>query len=77
MTDQAYDPKDSKFKDLMAGTGSGATRKLKGSDPAFTTRPELMGTFGMVTSTHWLATAAMPLMPPSRRVSPCRSWNRP
>jgi len=58
MTDQAYDPKDSKFKDLMAGTGSGATRKLKGSDPAFTTRPELMGTFGMVTSTHWLATAA-------------------
>lgn len=24
----------------------------------FTTRPELQGTFGMVTSTHWLATAA-------------------
>ena len=26
--------------------------------PAFTTRPELAGTFGMVTSTHWLASAA-------------------
>jgi gamma-glutamyltranspeptidase / glutathione hydrolase len=26
--------------------------------PAFTTRPELKGTFGMVASTHWLATAA-------------------
>jgi gamma-glutamyltranspeptidase / glutathione hydrolase len=26
--------------------------------PAFTTRPELRGTFGMVASTHWLATAA-------------------
>ena len=25
---------------------------------SFTTRPELAGTFGMVTSTHWLATAA-------------------
>src|SRR6187455_3869534 len=25
---------------------------------AFTTRPELQGTFGMVASTHWLATAA-------------------
>lgn len=25
---------------------------------SFTTRPELSGTFGMVTSTHWLATAA-------------------
>lgn len=24
----------------------------------FTTRPELLGTFGAVTSTHWLATAA-------------------
>ena len=24
----------------------------------FTTRPELQGTFGMVTSTHWLASAA-------------------
>jgi len=26
--------------------------------PEFTTRPELSGTFGMVASTHWLATAA-------------------
>src|SRR5215208_4303598 len=26
--------------------------------PTFTTRPELRGTFGMVASTHWLASAA-------------------
>src|SRR5215212_7448738 len=26
--------------------------------PDFTTRPELRGTFGMVASTHWLASAA-------------------
>src|ERR1700742_2194726 len=26
--------------------------------PGFTTRPELAGTFGMVASTHWLASAA-------------------
>ncbi|MDA0675760.1 MAG: gamma-glutamyltransferase family protein [Proteobacteria bacterium] len=25
--------------------------------PAFTTRPEILGTFGVVTTTHWLATA--------------------
>ena len=25
--------------------------------PAFTTRPEIQGTFGVVASTHWLATA--------------------
>ena len=24
----------------------------------FTTRPEIVGTFGVVASTHWLATAA-------------------
>ncbi len=24
---------------------------------SFTTRPEILGTFGVVTSTHWLATA--------------------
>jgi gamma-glutamyltranspeptidase/glutathione hydrolase len=30
---------------------------LSGSPP-FTTRPQLAGTFGMVTSTHWLASAA-------------------
>ena len=26
--------------------------------PQFTTRPEILGTFGVVASTHWLATAA-------------------
>jgi len=25
---------------------------------SFTTRPELIGTFGMVASTHWLASAS-------------------
>jgi gamma-glutamyltranspeptidase/glutathione hydrolase len=25
--------------------------------PEFTTRPEVLGTFGVVASTHWLATA--------------------
>ena len=29
-----------------------------GEIPEFTTRPELVGTFGMVASTHWLASAA-------------------
>src|SRR5579862_1966963 len=29
-----------------------------GDFPEFTTRPELAGTFGMVASTHWLASAA-------------------
>ena len=29
-----------------------------GDIPEFTTRPELIGTFGMVASTHWLASAA-------------------
>src|SRR3954463_13073591 len=28
------------------------------SDQVFTTRPELKGTYGMVSSTHWLASAA-------------------
>ena len=28
------------------------------ASPPFTTRPELLGTFGMVSSTHWLASAA-------------------
>jgi gamma-glutamyltranspeptidase/glutathione hydrolase len=28
------------------------------TDMMFTTRPEILGTFGVVTSTHWLATAA-------------------
>ncbi|MEQ9329707.1 MAG: gamma-glutamyltransferase family protein [Rhodospirillales bacterium] len=30
----------------------------KGPGPAFTTRPEILGTFGVVTTTHWLASAA-------------------
>ena len=25
--------------------------------PAFTTRPEILGTFGVVASTHWIASA--------------------
>src|SRR5580693_8789009 len=29
-----------------------------GDIPEFTTRPELSGTFGVVASTHWLASAA-------------------
>ena len=28
------------------------------TEPTFTTRPELCGTFGMIASTHYLATAA-------------------
>jgi gamma-glutamyltranspeptidase / glutathione hydrolase len=31
---------------------------LRADAPQFTTRPELVGTFGMVSSTHWLASAA-------------------
>src|SRR5438093_5502661 len=33
-------------------------RTLESTAVAFTTRPELRGTFGMVASTHWLASAA-------------------
>ena len=42
--------------------------------PGFTTRPELAGTFGMVASTHWLASAAgiEPGTPPTRRFNPWR-----
>jgi gamma-glutamyltranspeptidase / glutathione hydrolase len=32
--------------------------RIMGEVPEFTTRPELAGTFGMVASTHWLASAA-------------------
>src|SRR6185437_4765182 len=32
--------------------------RVMGEIPEFTTRPELAGTFGMVASTHWLASAA-------------------
>src|ERR1700740_3130552 len=31
---------------------------LPGAASSFTTRPQLAGTFGMVASTHWLASAA-------------------
>src|SRR5712691_9574028 len=34
------------------------TRRIESDPLAFTTRPELRGTFGMVASTHWLASAA-------------------
>ena len=37
--------------------GAGAARR-GGAALTFTTRPELRGTFGMVASTHWLASAA-------------------
>jgi gamma-glutamyltranspeptidase/glutathione hydrolase len=37
--------------------GSGKIEGM-GDIPEFTTRPELAGTFGMVASTHWLASAA-------------------
>ena len=60
MADQIHDPKNSAFSDLMRGTKSGTSkgRKSASKGPAFTTRPELLGNFGMVSSTHWLATAA-------------------
>lgn len=60
MSDQVHDPKDPAFVDLMRGTKSGAGKGRKGisTEPQFTTRPELLGNFGMVSSTHWLATAA-------------------
>ncbi len=56
--------------------------------PEFTTRPELAGTFGMVASTHWLASAvgmAVPYLSGAgnasgrggrRRSSPSRSSSR-
>jgi gamma-glutamyltranspeptidase / glutathione hydrolase len=57
---QVHDPKDSAFVELMRGTKSGTGKGRKGlsTEPPFTTRPELLGNFGMVSSTHWLATAA-------------------
>jgi len=39
----------------------------------FTTRPELAGTFGMVASTRWLASAATPLSRPSAAPSPAHT----
>ncbi|MEQ8193566.1 MAG: gamma-glutamyltransferase, partial [Rhodospirillales bacterium] len=58
MTEQVYDPNGAEMKRLMKGALSGARKGKLGKEPVFTTRPELMGTFGMVASTHWLATAA-------------------
>jgi gamma-glutamyltranspeptidase/glutathione hydrolase len=57
---QVHDPKYPAFVNLMRGTKSGSGKGRKGltTEPPFTTRPELLGNFGMVSSTHWLATAA-------------------
>ncbi|MFC1665780.1 gamma-glutamyltransferase, partial [Pseudomonadota bacterium] len=57
---QAHDVDDPAFDALMRGTTSGSKkgRKTISKEPPFTTRPELLGTFGMVASTHYLATAA-------------------
>ena len=41
-----------------AGSGRPAVPTRMGWIATFTTRPELSGTFGMVASTHWLASAA-------------------
>ncbi|HAA92200.1 MAG: gamma-glutamyltransferase [Rhodospirillaceae bacterium] len=42
---------------LFKASGSAPTVALEG-EPPFSTRPELIGTFGMVASSHWLATAS-------------------
>ena len=42
---------------LFKGSGTAPTALLPG-ESGFTTRPELVGTFGMVATTYWLATAA-------------------
>ena len=42
---------------LFKGSGTAPSAMLPG-ESGFTTRPELIGTFGMVATTHWLATAA-------------------
>jgi len=42
---------------MMRETGTDGVAQMT-EIPEFTTRPELAGTFGMVASTHWLATAA-------------------
>src|SRR5215472_7849028 len=39
------------------GTRAAKTNAWRASMPAFTTRPEIRGTFGVVASTHWLASA--------------------
>ncbi len=60
MVDQIYDSQKTEFTNLMRGTKSGAGkgRKNSSNEVMFTTRPELLGNFGMVSSTHWLATAS-------------------
>ena len=42
----------------MPGRRRQAERVPFTAPPAFTTRPDLTGTFGMTASTHWLATAS-------------------
>ena len=42
---------------IFKASGTAPTAALAG-EPPFSTRPELIGTFGMVTSSHWLATAS-------------------
>ena len=37
--------------------------------PGFTTRPEIRGTFGVVATTHWLASAVGGVVPPLHGVS--------
>jgi gamma-glutamyltranspeptidase/glutathione hydrolase len=42
----------------VTATASTPTTTTGNASPSFTTRPQLAGTFGMVASTHWLASAA-------------------
>ena len=42
----------------LPGATTRRTKAYKGTMTTFTTRPELQGTFGMVSSTHYLASAA-------------------
>ena len=42
---------------IFQASGTAPTASLSG-EPPFSTRPELIGTFGMVTSSHWLASAS-------------------
>jgi gamma-glutamyltranspeptidase/glutathione hydrolase len=46
----------SDVKRIFSASNTAPTAALPG-EPPFTTRPELIGTFGMVASTHWLASA--------------------
>ena len=42
---------------IFRASASAPTAALKG-EPPFSTRPELIGTFGMVASSHWLASSS-------------------